>query len=119
MIKALDKNGVLKKNSISTLFLNEKKLFILSLFVLLLYFLPYIILGEGSSILIHDNLDSTVIWVKILLESGEVFSSPSTPIKQIFNGIPRSSLYGTYDLSLIWFKIFGIFWGYVFNKFLI
>lgn len=83
------------------------------------YFLPYFILGENSTILIHDNLDSNVIWTRILINSGQFFSLPSSPIEQVFNGIPRSSLYANYDISLVWFKLFGTYWGYVFNKIMI
>ncbi|MCH8902303.1 MAG: hypothetical protein IIA45_00065 [Bacteroidetes bacterium] len=54
--------------------------------------------------------------MRILLDNGVLFSSPDQNIPQIFNGIPRYYLYGTYDISLIWFKIFGLFYGYIFNK---
>lgn len=98
---------------------SEVFLILVSFIVILIYFLPYIILGGSTPIAIHDNLDSVVSWVKVLLDNNELFSSPTKQIPQIFNGINRSSLYGTYDFSLIWFKLFGIYWGYVFNKFLI
>jgi hypothetical protein len=97
---------------------DEKVLFFISLAIIFLYFLPYIILGRDASILIHDNLDSSLTWVKILLDSDEIFSSPDAHINQVFNGLPRSSLWGTYDIGLIWFKIAGMYWGYVINKFL-
>ncbi|MBQ0735320.1 DUF6044 family protein [Aquimarina celericrescens] len=90
----------------------------LSLVIILLYFLPFLYQGKDSHILVHDNLDSNVTWVKTLLNSGEFFSSPDTKIQNVFNGIPRSSLYGTYDISLIWFKLFGMYYGYIFNKLL-
>jgi len=86
--------------------------------IILIYYSPYFILGKDANILIHDNLDSLVIWTKILVNSGHLFSSPSTPINQVLDGIPRSALYANYDLSLIWFKLFGTYWGYVFNKLL-
>lgn len=98
--------------------LSEKLLFTISFIIILFYFLPYIISGEDSNLLVHDNLDSNVTWVKILLDNGNIFSSPNSGIDQMFNGLPHSSLCGSYDISIIWFKIFGIYWGYVFNKLL-
>jgi len=98
---------------------NEYNLIILGLGIIILYFSPYVFLGKNSSLLIPDNLDSNLVWVKILLTNGGIFSSPNLIFDQIMNGLPRSSVYGTYDISLIWFKIFGIYWGYVVNKFLI
>lgn len=115
MLKNLSK----KYSNIRIFFQKEQVLLICCLLLILAYFLPYIILGEDSSLLIHDNLDSLIAWMKIFLGNYEIFSSPSTKIYQIFNGIPRSSISGSFDISLIWFKLFGIYWGYVFNKFLI
>lgn len=97
---------------------NKSILFTASFFILFLYLLPYIYLGQDYPIMIHDNLDSNVASVKTLLNSGEYFAPPDKPIQQIFNGIPHSSILGSYSLSFVWFKIFGIFWGYVVNKFL-
>jgi len=97
---------------------DEKVLFIVAFLSIGLYYLPYILLGENAKLQIHDNLDSNVAWVKVLMDSGNMLTSPSAIIHQIFGGISHSSLYGTYDISLIWFKLFGMYWGYVFNKIL-
>lgn len=91
---------------------------LIGLGLIVLYYIPYIILGENSSLPITDNLDSNLALIKILLSNGGIFSSPSLILDQIMNGLPRSSVYGTYDISLIWFEIFGMFPGYVINKFL-
>lgn len=98
---------------------NENNLIVLGLGIIILYFSPYVFLGKDSSLLIGDNLDSNLALIKMLLNNGGIFSSPNLIFDQIMNGLPRSSVYGTYDISLIWFKIFGIYWGYVVNKFLI
>ncbi|NLL29120.1 MAG: hypothetical protein GX259_10010 [Bacteroidales bacterium] len=97
----------------------EIPIILLAQFVIILYYLPYFILGENASILIHDNLDSNVTWIKILLDNNAAFSSPSKIIEQVLNGIPLSSVYGTYDISLVVFQIFGMYFGYVVNKLLI
>ena len=84
--------------------------------LLVIYFLPYFIFGENATILIHDNLDSNLVWAKLVIENGGVFSNPNTLIPQILGGVPRSSVFGTYDISLLWFSFFGMYWGYVVNK---
>jgi len=94
----------------------QKRIILLAQLTILLYYLPYFILGENANILIHDNLDSNVTWIKILLDNNAVFSFPSKVVNQVLNGIPRYSIYATYDISLIIFKIFGVYFGYVINK---
>ena len=36
-----------------------------------------------------------------------IFAHPTQVISQVLNGIPVYSIYGTYDISLIVFKLFG------------
>lgn len=91
---------------------------LIGLALIVLYHLPYIILGKNSPIPIADNLDSNFALTKIVVTNGGIFSSPNLILDQIMNGLPRSTVYGTYDISLFWFKVFGMFWGYVVNKFL-
>ncbi len=84
--------------------------------IITIYFLPYIILGENANILIHDNLDSNIAWVKILLDNNLAFANPNITVHQIFDGLKLANLYAYSDLSLFIFKIFGIYDGYVINK---
>jgi hypothetical protein len=95
---------------------HKKYLLTGSLLFIFIYLSPYFILGERSPLTIHDNLDSNIASVKTLLESGQIFSSNSSPINPVMNGIPRVSLYGRYGISLLSFWIFGMYWGYVANK---
>ncbi|MBF0574952.1 DUF6044 family protein [Dysgonomonas sp. GY617] len=99
-------------------FLKERNLILFSLVLITLVFLPYVYLGEDVHLRLHDNMDSNIVWVKIILESGGFFLSPAAIVEQVMNGIPHSCVWGTYDLSLLFFDFFGIFWGYVFNKYL-
>lgn len=94
----------------------QKRIILLAQFTILLYYLPYFILGENSNILIHDNLDSVITYIKILLNNEAVFSFPSKVINQVLNGVPKHVICVTYDISLIIFKIFGVYFGYVINK---
>ncbi len=87
--------------------------------VILGSFLPYFILGEDAHLLIHDNLDSNVAWVKILLNQGLAFAAPGTVVPAVMNGLPLSSLYATYDIPLLIFDIAGIYPGYALNKLMV
>ena len=89
--------------------LNEKALSIGALLLIAINFLPYFILGQDSHLLVHDNLDSNIVWVKMLLENGYFISHPMNTIEQVFNGVPLAMVYGTYDFGLVIFKIFGNF----------
>jgi len=96
--------------------INRNNLFFIGSFIIFLYYLPYFILGENAHIQIHDNLDSSIIYIKILLENKAVFASPDFLIIQVFGGLPRSSLYPFYDIGILWLYLFGIYWGYVVSK---
>lgn len=105
-----------KNSFICNLF--KKDIFLLGFCMLTIfgYFLPYIILSENFPITVHDNLDSIIIWVKILLENGKMNPSDSKSISQLMNGLPISSIYFSYDISYIFFKLFDVYWGFIVNK---
>jgi hypothetical protein len=104
-------------NRLPAFFSSEKKLIAVSLTVIALYFLPYFVVGEQAPLTIPDNMDSNIVWAKMTLVHGGIFSSPATVYDQAMGGIPRSSLYW-YDIRLVWFELFGMYWGYVINKLL-
>jgi len=95
---------------------SELVLFITCISAILLAFMPYFILGENATITIHDNLDSNLVSLKVLIENGKVFSAPMAKIDQLFNGAPRVSLFGSIEFSLIFLKLFGSYYGYVLSK---
>ncbi len=82
----------------------------------MLFFGPYFILGENANVLIHDNLDSVLVWIKILKLNDAFTFSVTEKIDQVLNGIPRASLFANYDIGLLWFYVFDIYHGYVINK---
>lgn len=98
--------------------LAEKGLIILSSIIIIVYYLPYFLLGENFPLTIHDNLDSNVVWAKILIDNNLLFSIENVKIKQVFNGLNYSNFFGSYYLNLFSLKLFGIYWGIVFNKFI-
>ena len=103
-------------SSVKSFLKSPKFQFVFALVLILAFYFPYIYQGENSHIVVHDNLDSNLSWVKILLDNGMIFSAPQDLAAQVFNGIPRSALYGNYDISLLWFYLFGMYEGYIINK---
>lgn len=93
----------------------KNKFFLLSGFILLLYILPFIILGQDSYILIHDNLDSNVVWYKTLAESGMAFSENYETISS-FMGSPRISLGSEFDVVFWIHNMFDSYSAYVINQ---
>ena len=52
-----------------------------------------------------DNLDSNVVWYKILAESGMIFSDNNDIVPNMMHGIPRSSYPGEFNV-LVWLYYF-------------
>ena len=52
-----------------------------------------------------DNLDSNVVWFKILAESGMIFADNNAIIPNMMNGLPRSS-YGSEFNVILWLYYF-------------
>ena len=78
---------------------------------IIVYYVPYFILGKDSHILIHDNLDSVLTWIKILINNDAIFVNANRIIHSVFDGLTVSSIYPYYDIPMIFFKVFGVFWG--------
>lgn len=95
---------------------STRNLIILSCFIIIAYLLPYFILGENTHIRVHDNLDSNIVWYKILSESGMIFSLPDAPINQIINGLPRSALQSAFDGVLWLYVLFEPFTAYTISQ---
>ena len=70
-----------------TVFLKEHRYLIAAFIVIALYFAPFYILGENTPTLVHDNLDSNVVWFTILPIVASCLT-PWTAIPQVMNGIP-------------------------------
>src|SRR5699024_12668390 len=96
----------MKLNMLSALSIifSIRTLFIIACIVIIGYLLPYFILGGYTNIRVHDNLDSNIVWYKLLSESGMIFSPPDAVLPQIINGLPRSALQSAFD---------GVVWLYV------
>jgi hypothetical protein len=97
-------------------YLQKKSIFIISLIILLLYWLPYLILGSDASLTIHDNLDAIFTNYKILFSSGNLFSSNTIRLEQMMSGLPRGTFNSELHLSALFNWIFGPLNAYIFEK---
>ncbi|HET7658629.1 MAG TPA: DUF6044 family protein, partial [Bacillales bacterium] len=96
-------------------FLKQQIWIILAIALILLYLSPLFILGQNSHVRIHDQLDSTVVWYKILADSGKLFASNQTTIPNLMNGLPRVSLGSQFKLLVWLFVLFPPFAAYTIN----
>jgi len=79
--------------------------FFISIASLILYLLPLMIYGENNYIRVHDNLDITVPSLKILANSGMIFSNSMEIIPNMMGGLPRL-VYGSEFNYLLWLFVF-------------
>ncbi|MFC4618498.1 DUF6044 family protein [Camelliibacillus cellulosilyticus] len=94
----------------------EKILFTFALIAIMIYLLPYYVFGENTAIRIHDNLDSNVVWYKLMADTGTLFSGIHTKIPNIMNGLPRNSLGSELDIGLLIYALFPPFTAYTINQ---
>ncbi len=66
-----------------------------------------------------DNLDSNVVWYKILAESGKIFAPNNTIIPNMMGGLPRSSYSGEFNFLLWLYYFFKPQTAYIINEVLI
>jgi hypothetical protein len=99
---------------------NNKILLIISLLIIFIYMLPHIYLGQDFYPRFgYDNLDSNVIWSKLLKESGKYFASNSLIIQQPMSGLPRVSFSSELSIQVLLYYLFNVHTAYIVNLFLI
>ncbi|WP_318343168.1 DUF6044 family protein [Flagellimonas baculiformis] len=96
----------------------EYKWYFLGLVIIVLYFLPFLILGEESIIFIHDNLEISFIQRIILARNGLPFS-PTFLIEEVMNGLPRAYYPSSLSLINVFFYVLPPFEAYIFNEFFV
>ncbi|WP_067727178.1 DUF6044 family protein [Oceanobacillus damuensis] len=91
---------------LSSLFNNfmKHKFIWIACLIITAYLLPYYILGEDTHIRVHDNMDSNIVWYKMLAESGQIFTLEDTPLPNAINGLPRSTLPSPFD-AVVWLYV--------------
>lgn len=76
-----------------------------SFVIFTLYFSHLFLYGNECSVRIHDHLDSSIIWYKLLAQSGQIFGDSFATIPGITGGLYRFSFPS--ELSLMtWFFYF-------------
>jgi hypothetical protein len=100
---------------------SENKALSISLFVLFLYLVPFLALGQAMPVLVHDNVDQVFVWYKVLAESGTIIAPLDQTIPNFMGGLPRNVLVGASEFNLIvWlYTIFDPFAVYLLNIFII
>lgn len=94
----------------------NKLLLIGALLLIALYLSPYYILGEDTRVRIHDNLDSNVVWYKLMADTHTLFGGIHSVIPNIMNGLPRNALGSEFDIGIIWYALFSPFTAYTVNQ---
>lgn len=93
--------------------------YLLGICTLFVYFFPYFILGENIYLIQYDNLDSVIIWYKILTESGSAFANNEVIIPNMMNGLPRVTYPSEMSFLFLLYSIFSPLTAYVINDILI
>ncbi len=94
----------------------ERKYIALALLLIGLYFTPYFLFGENATIRIQDNLDSNIVWLKLVIDNSLFWSPPDFVFENVLNGVSVSTMRGSYNLNYLFFYSFGIYYGYVICK---
>jgi len=97
---------------------NTNKIYLISILLFLLYVLPWIVFGENSYVLIHDNLDGMVTLFTTLIESSSLYSSSYIPMPMYMEA-PRVSFGSEYNLQLLYYYYFEPYTAYILNQILI
>lgn len=107
-------------NQFSHKYINNKQiLFIVGLLLLLLYLLPFTFFGKNLAVPVYDNLDSTVVWMKILVNSGKIFAASDAIIPNMMSGLPRISYGSEFNIPLWFYYFFNDFTAYFLNEIII
>ena len=87
---------------------------------MVVYFIPFLVLGSNSYITIHDNLDGEFVEKYLLVATGKALSfNGSAAIENIMNGLPRTALPSALNVSVLLFYLFPPAWAYIVNSILV
>lgn len=91
----------------------RSKLFLAGISVILLYMLPYVILGEDAYITIHDFLDQNVVIIAMLKKTG-LLTSLSGVVPNM-DGLDRSLFpyFTPFDIKMVSYALLPTYWAIV------
>lgn len=87
--------------------------------LLTIYLSPYFINVDNSYFLVHDNLNSNVIWYSRIADQKYLFANNDVQVPFMFNGIPRGCYPSEYNLYIILFTFFSPIAAYCINLILL
>lgn len=94
--------------------------FLIGIILVTTPYLFWFLLGEDSYVLIHDNLDSEFVYIKLLLESNDLLGlSQDSKIWATMNGIDRSFFRSGFNLTFLIFSLLPAFYAYVFQHMIV
>lgn len=96
--------------------LNKFRVILTGIVCLLIYFIPYFLLGEGASIRVFDNLDGEILY-KILASRKACWLNYQTVIPEIMNGLPCFCITSGLNYTSLIFALFPPFIAYLVNDF--
>ncbi len=106
-------------NILNRVLTDNKVWWFFSTFAMLWYLSPLIFTGGAFYVPTFDNLDSTVVWYKILAKSGMIFAANDAIIPNMMNGLPRSSYGSEFDFILWLYYFFEAKTAFIINEILI
>lgn len=99
---------------------SKEKIYIgLSFLILIIFLSPYFINASDSRFLIHDNLNSNVVWFFSLGKSPYFFGSSDQIVPFVFNGVPRGCYPSEFNMITLLFSIFPPLTAYCINMVLL
>lgn len=87
--------------------------------VVFLVMFPYIWKGQDVQVNVWDNLDSNVVWYKMLKDQDKIFAGPDVMVEGFVTETPRFSYPSGWNVELIFVYFLNVFNAYWLNKFLI
>lgn len=84
--------------------------------VIFMMMFPYIWQGQGVQVNVWDNLDSNVVWYKMLKDQGKIFAGPEVMVQGFVTETPRFSYPSGWNVELFLVYIFDVFTAYWLNK---
>src|SRR5690554_5781527 len=99
--------------------MNEAKELLLVAGVIFLVMFPYIWKGQDVQVNVWDNLDSNVVWYKMLKDQGKIFAGPEVMVQGFVTETPRFSYPSGWNVELFLVYFFNVFTAFWINKLLI
>lgn len=83
--------------------------------IVIAHLIPNFALGENAPIGVHEVFDASMVWYKVLVESGMMFAPSPEIVPGIMDGLPRAC-YGSEFYFLVWLVVwFGPLGAHIVN----